>query len=428
MVLPTPEQVAWADAEMGVIIHLDMPVFEPSYSVLEQWDYTPSPNIFNPARLDTDQWLDTAAKAGAKYAVMVAKHCSGFCLWPTNAHSYSVKSSPWRGGKGDIVGDFVKSCAKRHIKPGLYYSCGFNAFLNVNFPGIVRSGAPTEQAQYNAVILRQTEELWTNYGELFEIWFDGGVLPPGKGGPDLMPLLEQLQPGAVAFQGSEGSRSPLRWNGNERGVAPYPCWSTNDFITAENGVHERKDLCGSSTGRLWCPAESDMPNRRPQAFGCGWFWKEGEDHLLFPVDELFDCYCQSVGRNTNFLLGMAIDNRGLVPDADVAQFTAFGEKIRREFGTPLASVSGQGEHLEIRLEAPASVSKTALMEDVHQGERILSYVLEAELGGSWRQLAAGSCVGHKRIELFEPVESQAFRLRVLSAKATPQIRSFTLFR
>lgn len=150
LVLPTPAQVAWADAEIGVIIHFDLQTFEPTYEFRKRWGYTPDPSIFNPAELDTDQWLATAKAAGATYAVLVAKHCSGFSLWPTTAHGYSVASSPWRGGTGDIVADFIRSCAKFGIRPGIYASASCNAYLRVDNPGKVLTSDPAFLARYNA--------------------------------------------------------------------------------------------------------------------------------------------------------------------------------------------------------------------------------------------------------------------------------------
>jgi len=178
--LPTKAQQEWADMELGVLIHYDIPVFSPDFDFRKRWGDPLDVSIFNPTMLDTDQWLSTAAAAGAKYAVLVAKHCSGFSLWQTEAHDYSVKSSPWRDGKGDIVGDFIKSCKKFGIKPGLYYSVACNGYFCVDNPGTVLSGNEDEQKAYNEMVIKQVTELWTNYGELFEIWFDGGALPPEK--------------------------------------------------------------------------------------------------------------------------------------------------------------------------------------------------------------------------------------------------------
>ncbi|HOO26502.1 MAG TPA: alpha-L-fucosidase, partial [Clostridiales bacterium] len=166
--LPTPAQLEWADAELGVLIHYDIPVFSPGYEWREKFDKPLDSALFNPSELNTDQWLETAASMGAKYAVLVAKHCTGFCIWPTRAHDYSVKSSPWRNGEGDIVADFIKSCRKFNIRPGIYYSVSANGYLKVDNPGKVISGDPKEQEAYNKTVELQVTELWTGYGELFE--------------------------------------------------------------------------------------------------------------------------------------------------------------------------------------------------------------------------------------------------------------------
>jgi alpha-L-fucosidase len=192
--LPSESQYEWANAEIGVLIHFDLEVFEPSYEFRKDWNYHPSLSIFNPKELNTDQWVKAAKSAGAKYAVLVAKHCSGFCLWPTKAYEYSVKNTPWRNGKGDIVKDFIESCKKYGLRPGIYYSTAANGFLKVDNPGKVVSGDADEQKRYKKIVETQLTELWSNYGKLFEIWFDGGVLPPEKGGFNVLPLLRKYQP------------------------------------------------------------------------------------------------------------------------------------------------------------------------------------------------------------------------------------------
>jgi len=180
-VLPSKAQLNWADSEIGVLIHFDMPVFEPEYDFRKDWNYHPDLSIFNPKELDTDQWIKAAKSAGATYAVLVAKHCSGFSLWPTKAHPYSIKNTSWRNGQGDIVKDFIASCRKYGLKPGIYASTTANGYLKVDNPGKVVSGNPDEQRKYNEIVKMQLTELWSEYGPLSEVWFDGGVLPPEKG-------------------------------------------------------------------------------------------------------------------------------------------------------------------------------------------------------------------------------------------------------
>ncbi|UVI29356.1 alpha-L-fucosidase [Paenibacillus spongiae] len=423
-ILPTKQQLEWTDAEIGVIIHFDVQVFEPGYSDWRrQWGYTPSPSVFNPTALDTDQWIRTAKAAGAKYAVLVAKHCSGFSLWPTRAHSYSVSSSPWRDGQGDIVRDFIDSCTKYDVRPGLYYSTSANAYYQVDNPGLVVSGRSDEQEAYNAAVIQQVTELWSNYGKLFEIWFDGGTLPPEQGGPDVISVLAKLQPEAVCFQGPRGTPSLIRWVGNEEGYASYPCWSTTDEMKAATD-HGACPIYGSGNpeGAVWAPAEADMPNRRDQ-----WFWYEGEEHLLHPVDKLVECYYDSVGRNANLLLGMVIDNRGLVPEADVKQFTEFGEEIARRFCGIRGEITGEGHELILDLLSPSTVNQVVIMEDLSKGERIREYRIDGLAGGEWKTLCEGISVGHKRIECIDSVLVSQIRLTITRSFGMPHIRTLAAF-
>lgn len=428
--LPTQAQQEWADMELGVLIHYDIPVFSPDFDFRKRWGDPLDVSIFNPTMLDTDQWLSTAAAAGAKYAVLVAKHCSGFSLWPTEAHDYSVKSAPWRDGKGDIVGDFIKSCKKFGIKPGLYYSVACNGYFCVDNPGTVLSGNEDEQKAYNEMVIKQVTELWTKYGELFEIWFDGGALPPEKGGPDVLSLLLKYQPNAVCFQGPEQFPSILRWVGNESGLAPNPCWSTTnaadgDFI----GTEQMPEIgVGDPDGRVWAPAETDMPNRYLLSNGGGWFWRAGEDDLLFEPEELLERYYTSVGSNSNLLIGMVIDDRGLVPDADVEQFAAFGKLIRERFNNPLAKAGGEGTEIAFYFAQPSVINHVVIMEDIARGERIRAYTVEAEVNDVFQPVCTGISVGHKRIERFDDVEVTGVKLKITDSTDMPVIRQFAVYK
>jgi alpha-L-fucosidase len=133
---PTPQQLAWQDMEMGLFIHFDMVTYTGKMKPRTPADV----NTYNPVELDTDQWLETARAMGAQYAVFVAKHCTGFMAWQSNAYPYGVKQTKWRDGKGDVVGDFIASCNKYGIKPGLYASTTSNAWWGVDNPGRIRWG------------------------------------------------------------------------------------------------------------------------------------------------------------------------------------------------------------------------------------------------------------------------------------------------
>ena len=427
IVVPNIIQQNWADAEIGVLIHFDMPVYVPDYN-FRNWGTHPDAKVFNPTELNTDQWLETASKLGAKYAVLVAKHCSGFSLWPTEAHEYSIKNSPYQDGKGDIVRDFIASCKKYGIKPGIYASTTANGYLHVDNPGLVQPGAPVSQEEYNEIVRKQLTELWTNYGELFEIWFDGGVLSKEQGGADVLSLVQKLQPNAIAFQGPYGHPNLIRWVGNEEGVAPYPCWATADSSTKADGTKVINGLNGNPNAAFWCPGESDFTLRWNKSFQGGWFWREGQDSMMFTVDELMRKYITSVGRNTNMLLGIVIDERGLVPDADVTRITEFGNAIKQYFSNPLASVAGKGNELEISFDEPVTIDRVVMQEDISLGERVLQYKLIGYNSGKEIELQSGSNIGHKHIDTFTPQTVDKIQLQILKSKATPQIKLFAVYK
>lgn len=426
-VLPTKIQQKWANAEIGAMFHFDLQVFEPGYNWSSDLNYHPDLSIFNPKELNTDQWIKAAKAAGATYAILVAKHCSGFSLWPTKAHSYSVKNTPWKNGKGDVVKDFITSCKKYGIKPGIYASVSANAYFKVENPGLVVSGIPEEQKRYKQVVKTQLTELWSLYGKLFEIWFDGGVLPPNKGGIDMLAQLEKYQPEAVAFQGPYGYKNNIRWIGNEDGVAPYPCWACSDSTTSASGVIEIKGLNGNPEGKFWCPGEADFPLRKNSSFQGGWFWHQGEDSTVRSMNDLMDRYVQSVGRNTNMLVGIVVDNRGLVPDTDVNRLTEFGNEIKKDFSKSLGTTSGKGSLFTISLSSAQKINYVVIQEDISKGERIQEYNLYGMKNGEWEFLSKCTCIGHKRIEVLQGEMYSAVKLEIIKASGIPQISNMECF-
>lgn len=425
--LPTPPQIEWANAEIGVIIHLDMQVFDPSYNVRKRRGQPPSPSLFEPDRLDTDQWLDVARAAGANYAILVAKHCSGFSLWPTRAHSYHVGNTPWRKGNGDIVANFFASCQTRGLRPGLYCSTGINDYSNVPPPGQSLSGNVEAQKAYNHIVETQLTELWANYGEIFEIWFDGGVLPPQKGGPEILPLMAKYQPNAVVFQGPPEWPHLLRWGGNERGDAPDPCWSATNTLTAEDGTTENNGFNGDPDGTIWAPCEADMPNRdQHKAFLNGWFWRENEDRHLYSLDHLTNCYFTSVGRGVNLLLGMVIDQHGEVPEADSRRFSEFGKQIKSLFSTPISRPKSN-DSFHLKIVPGKSMNLLRIQENLTYGERIRDFVVETPSKNGWREIYRGKKIGHKRLIQLQSQNVTEVRLRVLESADEPAISDFQAF-
>lgn len=422
-VLPSTAHVNWAEKEIGALFHFDVVNYVPDYD-WRKWGTHPSAAVFNPSRLDTDQWLQAAKAAGAKYAVLVAKHCSGFSLWPTEAHAYSVKAAPWKNGEGDIVADFIASCKKYDIKPGIYASASANGFYHVDNPGTVQPGSPYSQEEYNKVVVKQLTELWTNYGDLFEIWFDGGVLPVKDGGPDLAPLLKKYQPNAVVFQGPADANNLIRWVGNEEGLSPYPNWSRTDTVTSATGTIKIEDLGGSPDGAIWCPGEADFPLRT--GWQGGWFWKKEGQNLL-STEQLVKNYVTSVGRNSNMLIGIVVDTSGLVPQEDFERLKAFGDQVYQNFGTPLAEIKGRDKELRLAIKDHAA-KYIVIQEDIAKGERIREYVVDAKVNGEWVKMAEGTSVGYKRIQqLDNPVVADEFRLSVVTAGKGPHEVRFALY-
>jgi len=411
--IPTKEQLEWADLEIGVIIHLDIQVFEQNYQFRENWTYTPDAKVFNPISLDTDQWLQAIVDASAKYAILVVKHCSGFCLWPTKQHDYSISKSPWKDGKGDILGDFIASCKKYNMKPGIYYSTTCNAYCNVDNPGKVRTGDLEKQKAYNEMVYQQLKELWSQYGELFELWFDGGVLSVEAGGPDITHLLEHYQPNAVCFQGDTlRDYNNLRWVGNERGEAPENCWSTMNGVHSFDGTIENDVIgMGDKEGSIWIPAEADVPNRKNNR----WFYYKDEEDLVYPCTKLLEFYYKTVGRNTNLLLGIPIDHRGLIPDKDVSVLKEFGVELKRRFDVPIISVKGSDALLVLDLQETSLVNHIVLQEDLTNGHRVEAFIVEyfEEDRQAWRELYQGKVIGHKRILAFDTILTQSIRLKCI---------------
>jgi len=416
--IPTQEQINWADCEIGVIFHFEIPTFNPDYDI---WTRSiDGAKYFNPSDLSTDQWMEVSKNIDAKYAILVAKHCTGFSLWPTEVHEFSVKNSPWKDGKGDLVKDFISSCNKYSIKPGIYASTFCNGFLNINFLKPRDESGPCTLEQYNRIVEKQLSELWGNYGPLFEIWFDGGVLSQKDGGPDILSIIEEKQPQAITFGSPFGYPNRIRWVGNEKGFSPDTCWATSDIRSEEGSA-------GDPYSKNWCPGEADFTLRFNETYQGGWFWHEGDDDKIFSVEELVEKYENSVGHNTNMLLGVVIDDRGRIPDADARRIKEFGEAIRAKYGHPLISTSGNSRSICLELDGETSIDRAIIQEDISYGERVLSYRLEGKVGGDWKTLFEGANIGHKRIIKFQSDRYEKIRIKITEDKDTPHIRNFEVF-
>ncbi len=427
MATPLAKQIRWQDYELGLVYHFDLDVYMPGghhheRSRRERLD----PRLYRPAKLDTDQWLEAAKAAGARYAIFTATHHQGFLQWQSDVYPFGLKQIDWRDGEGDIVGDFVESCRKVGIAPGLYVGIRFNAYWQVYNYQVNggQGGDPEKRAQYMRICERMVEELCSRYGPLCEIWFDGGVITPEQGGPDLLPLVDKHQPDAIFYHSLD--RAHHRWAGSEAGTAGYPCWSTMPSVGSQIRAHQnptqRTTLLkhGDPEGEVWCPPMADAPIREHD-----WLWIPNTDDRLQLLEKLVNMYYESVGRNANLILGAVPNGAGRIPEADFRRYAELGREIRKRFDKPLAQTSGRGSLLELELPAPTRVDHAVVMEDIRRGERVREYVVEGLVGrDEWQRLCDGISIGHKRIQQFDPVEVAKLRLRVTKSVAEPVIRSF----
>jgi len=416
---PGPYQVAWQDLEFGVILHFSTNTF-----LDREWgDGTASPAVFNPTQFDPDQWMKAIRDSGAKYVVLVAKHHDGFCLWPTEQTNYSVKSSPWKDGKGDVVGDVARAARKYGLKFGVYLS-----------PWDRHEPRYKDSAEYDKYYNAELEELAQNYGNLVEFWLDGA----GSAGHvyDFRKIIETLrtyQPNTVVFADTGlFEYGDARWVGNEAGIVDYENWNVID----RHGY------------RRWRPVEADTPLRKLH-----WFWHPNDEASLKSLDTLLDTYDKTVGRGAQFMLGVAPDNRGLLPDSDVKRLEEFGAALRKRSESNLvlhrdrasvgfeAALDGDpdtfwsapaGSHhaeVEVNFEKPVTFDHALTMEWINDGQHIQKYAIEIwnESDKAWKRIAEGQAIGHKKIDQFPPVTARRVRLNILSSTSEAQIREFQLF-
>ena len=400
---PSPQQLAWQELELGMFCHFGINTF-----CDQEWgEGTDSPELFNPTQFDARQWARTAKRAGFKYLVLTAKHHDGFCLWPTKTTDYSVKSSPWKNGQGDVVREAANACREEGLKFGLYLS-----------PWDRHEPCYPDKEAYDDFYAEQLTELLTGYGPLVEVWFDGaGSQGREYDWPRIIGLVDKYQPEAMVFN---MGRPTIRWVGNEDGVAPYPCWNT--ATTARESMFTSDMLTWMEGTPSWVPAECDVPIRKRH-----WFWHPDDEASLRSLEDVLDIYYRSVGHGATLLLNVSPDNRGLLPDVDAARVIEFGDEIRRRFGQSIGRTYGEGTEILLHLDSAGSVNHVILMEDIAQGERVREYVLEAYIQGHWEVVVKGSAIGHKKIDRFGTIETDALRFRVLASVEKPIIRSFAAY-
>lgn len=429
---PNARQLAWQEAELGAIFHYDLHVFDGKQYGQANNRIDPIQNYqqFKPEKLDTDQWVKAIKEAGFTFALLTATHETGFALFQSEVNPYSMKALNFQNGQGDIVRDFVNSCRKYGIRPGIYLGIRWNSFFGVHNFQVQGEGTFREQRQqyYNLMVEGMLREICTNYGELFEIWFDGGADHPANGAPDVLPIVQRYQPNCLFYHNLQLAEA--RWGGSESGTVDYPCWATFPNPYSHGGEtpaeHIRLLKQGDPNGDYWMPAMADAPlrgyNGRHE-----WFWEPGDEDHIYPLAKLMNMYEKSVGRNATLILGLTPDPDGLLPEPDVQRLQEWGQAIREKYGTPRASANGNGFEFEVTLDKMSLITHLILQEDITEGERVRAYEVEIRKGGRWQTIATGTAIGQKRIQVFDPVETKRIRLRITSAEDRPQIKAFSVF-
>ena len=417
---PTPQQLEWQDLEFGVIVH-----FGPNTFTDKEWGSgNVSPSVFNPTKFNPDQWVEAAKAAGAKYLVFVAKHHDGFCLFPTPLTKYSVASSPWKNGHGDVVRAVEEACRRHGLKFGVYLS-----------PWDRHEPSYSDNKAYDKFYEGLMQELLTRYGPIEEFWLDGA----GSAGHvyDFKDYLHQLriyQPNALVFADVGFMKwGDIRWVGNEAGIAPQENWDVID-----------------RAGYLrWRPAECDTPLHKLH-----WFWHPNDAQSLKTVPELMKIYDNSVGHGCQLMLGISPDEQGLLPALDAQRLREFGQEIHRIYsddlateGTPWASAGDDARaafdnnpdtfwiapphtyqaSLEVKFSKPVTFDRTVTMEWLNRGQNVEGYEVQAWVDGQWKTLHRDTSIGHKAIDIFPSTTSTRVRLNIVGAAHAPAIREFQIY-
>lgn len=449
--VPAGRQLAWHDMEYYMFVHFTVNTFTG-----KEWGYgDESPEVFNPSQADCRQWARVARDAGMKGIIITAKHHDGFCLWPSQYTEHSVKNSPWKDGKGDVLLDLRQACDEYGLKMGVYLSPWD------------RNSAVYATPEYLNYYRNQLRELLTKYGEIFEVWFDGANGGNGYYGgaretrridnrtyydwPNTIEIVRELQPGAVMFS---DAGPDVRWVGNERGIGSLTNWCLLNRDEMYPGGPFAKILGeGHENGSYWVPAEVDV-SIRP-----GWFWHEKEDSLVKTPQELLEIYYNSVGRNCNLLLNVPPDKRGFIHENDVASLMGFKKLLDEEFRTEVAkgkkavsdnslgrkysaSMVTDGDpgtfwmadgksseaSLTIDLGSETEINRILIQEYIKLGQRIQRFRVSAYAGGEWKPVVEGTTIGHKIIRKFPVIKTSRIKVEINQAKAAPAVSEIQLFR
>ena len=440
--VPEPKQVEWQQMETYAFIHFGLNTFND-----REWGYGDTdPKVFNPTNLDCEQWAQTLVKAGMKGVILTAKHHDGFCLWPFEGTEYSIKNSPWKNGKGNVVKELSEACKKYGLKFAVYLSPWDRHQANYGTP------------EYLPYFYAQLHDLLTNYGPVFEVWFDGANGGDGWYGgakdirtidrknyynyPRIYEMLDSIQPQAIIF--SDGGPG-CRWVGNEKGFAGATNWSFLREGEVHPGYEKSYELqYGHADGNQWVPAECDV-SIRP-----GWFYHPEEDDRVKSPDQLVDLYYRSVGHNATLLLNFPVDRRGLIHPVDSANAVRFHEMIQQQLKTNLVAgmtpkVSNErgGDFvasaltddnfdtywatedgvttadIEFSFDTPTRMNRMMLQEYIPLGQRVKAFVVEYLDKDTWLPVKLNeetTTIGYKRLLRFETVETKGIRIRITDAR------------
>ena len=424
--LPTPSnrQLLWQQMETTAFLHFTVNTFTD-----KEWgDGTESEAVFNPTKLDARQWIKALKNAGFKMAIITAKHHDGFCLWPSAFTKHSVKNSPWKNGKGDVVKEVADACREYGLKFGVYLS-----------PWDRHETSYGTQS-YNTYYKNQLRELLSNYGEISEVWFDGAKGENAKSMEydfrGYWQLVRKLQPKAVIFS---DAGPDVRWVGNEKGNAGQTCWSTIDTAGMAPGKADPSYLnVGDPNGKNWVPAETDV-SIRP-----GWFYHPKENDKVKSPKDLVNLYYQSVGHNSLLLLNIPPNREGLLSDQDVASIIGFRKILNETFATNFArgnvasSLTDKklntfillkaNQPLVIDFKKPVEIDRAMLQENIATGQRIVKALIEYWDGTTWEKLDEFTTVGYKRLLRFDVHTTQKIRLTILESKGIVQLAEIGFYK
>jgi len=448
--IPSANQLRVQEMEQYAFVHFSLNTYTD-----QSWGFgNEDVKLFNPKNLDCRQWARVCKQAGMKGIIITAKHHCGFCLWPSAFTNYSVKNAPWKNGSGDVIREMADACKEYGLKLGIYLSPWD------------RNRPDYGTAAYITYFRNQLTELLTNYGPIFEVWFDGANGGDGYYGganesrkidpktyydwENTYKLVRKLQPQCVIWNDG-GKRGDLRWVGTEAGFVGETNWSLLDSTgeVSWNMLH-----FGLENGNAWVPAEVNT-SIRPE-----WFYHPAENTRVKALPQLMELYYNSIGRNATMLLNFPIMPNGLINAIDEKNALEFAGAVKKTFAINLAkdtkvtatdsrnndkkfgaqNVIDEDKDtywstndnvttssLTINFRKTTSFNRFLVQEYIRLGQRVQSFSIEAFIDGSWKELAKATTIGYKRILRFPTIATNALRFNISAAKACPVIAGIGVY-